>query len=258
MYAEAYPEPANPTKSIAQFGAVAMERHATGSDGERNVHTHMTVYTSKKHYWNKVAKLSYDKYKVKLNAVAHDGYYAMFKYIKESSTKKPLAELDQEVWLSPLHPRGEALSKLLDVGATFAHARSFRKRSGTDAGIGGAAKRFRSADIFDLVTSRNIHSVVELQGLACEGVVAGDKRLAVFCTTMGSDKLEQFIQSAMQVMKAPAALELRRSSRIELLRKAAVSLPCTCSGVWIGGAVKVLGNNKEDVTAFCSDVRRAF
>ena len=257
VYSEAYPEPANQTKSILLFGAVAKERHATGTDGERDEHHHMTAYTSKRHYWSKVAKLSYENYQVKLNAVAHDGYFTMFRYIKQHSAHKPLSELDQEVYLSPLHPRGEALTKLLEVGATFAHARSQKRKSSEASRIGGNTTRFRAADIYDLVTTKNIQSVIELQALAFECVEDGDKRLAKFCTTAGTDKLEQLIQSANEVMRAPSVLALRRSTRLDLLYKASVSLPCVCNGIWIPGAMRVLDNNNEDIAVFCRDVRRA-
>ena len=240
VYAEAYPEPANPTKSILLFGAVAKEQK--GAE-----HHHMPAYTSKRHYWSKVAKLSHEKYNVKLNAVAHDGYYTMFRYIKDKSAHKPLAELDQEVWLSPLHPRGVALTKLLEVGATFAHARSSKRKSTADSAIGGGSKRFRASDVFDLVTSKGIQSVVEMHALAFGGVADGDKRLAIFCTTAGNDKLEQLIRSANQIADAPSLLALRKSTRMDLLFKASVSLPCVCNGIWIPGAERVLHNNNEDV-----------
>ena len=55
--------------------------------------------------------------------------------MKESSNKKPLSELDHELYLSPDHPRGDVLRRLLEAGAT--HARAFagrmRKRAATSA-----------------------------------------------------------------------------------------------------------------------------
>ena len=109
VYKEAYTEPANPSGSILLFGAVSKELHPEAPDETCEEHHHTPTYCSKRHYWKKVADLSYKKYKVKLNAVAHDGYYSMYSYITRPSSKKPLAELDHEVFLSEHHPRGRAL-----------------------------------------------------------------------------------------------------------------------------------------------------
>ena len=66
VYKEAYPEPANKTGSILLFAAVAKEHHAESSQSElREEHHHGPTYTSKQHYWNVVAKLSLEKYKIK-------------------------------------------------------------------------------------------------------------------------------------------------------------------------------------------------
>ena len=89
------PEPANHSGSILLFGAVAKECHAVAEDETRDEHHHAPTYNSKRHYWRKVADLSYSRYRVKLNAVAHDGYYSMYRYITQESRKKPQSELDQ-------------------------------------------------------------------------------------------------------------------------------------------------------------------
>ncbi len=107
VYAEVCPEPANPTSSILLFGAVAKEHHAASADDAlRDEHHHAPTFCSKRHLWHRVAKVSYDKYKVKLHAAAHEGYSTMYSYIVMPTTKKPLSELDAEVYLSPAHPRG--------------------------------------------------------------------------------------------------------------------------------------------------------
>ena len=254
-YAEAYPEAANRSKSILLFGAVAKEAHAAAEDGHRHEHHHATTYCARRHYWNKVATVSYSKYSVKLNAVAHDGYYSMYSYITQASPKKPLPELDQEIYLSSDHPRGHALRKLLEAGAV--HAKVYAARARRVMGVVPASKRLRLGDVFSFVAEKGVRTVVQLQALAHEASVQGDTRLAEFCTTMGPEKLKQAIQSAMAVLHAPEALLAQQSARMDLLRRAAVDLPCTCQGVWIPGAQRVLQNNGENISAFCSDVCRA-
>ena len=99
------------------FGSVAKERHAQAwAHAHRDEHHHCPVYCSVQHYWCKVARISRDRFGVQLNAVAHSGYTEMRRYIREPSRKKPLSELDAEVYLSPLHPRGSELTQLLAEG----------------------------------------------------------------------------------------------------------------------------------------------
>ena len=99
------------------FGAVAKERHAQAwGDDHRHEHHHSVVYCSQQHYWSKVANISRDEFGVYLSAKAHTTYTDMYGCIKEPSAKKPLGELDAEVYMSPLHPRGEELATLLEAG----------------------------------------------------------------------------------------------------------------------------------------------
>ena len=124
VYKLAYPVKDSPTGSILMFAAVAKEKHARAWKSElRDEHLHAPVYCSEQHYWNKVASISREKFGVYLNAQCHVTYTEMYSYIKESSPKKPLCELDPEVFLSPLHPRGEELAALLEAGRASADCR---------------------------------------------------------------------------------------------------------------------------------------
>ena len=206
-----------------------------------------------------MARVSYDKYRVRLNAVAHDGYVTMYAYITQPSAKKPLSELDQELFLSTDHPRGEALRKLLEAGAVHARVCAARKRQATGAGgdLTPGGKRIRLGDVFRLVADQGVRTVTELQALASQAARMGDTRLAEFCVSVGEEKLRPAIDNAVSVLNAPQALVVQGSSRMDLMRRAAVAKPCTCQGVWIPGAQLVLQNNNESITAFCVTVCQA-
>ena len=54
-YKEAYPDASSPTGSIVQFGLVVKEKHKDAPlEKDRSEHHHCAMYTSQKHYWNKV------------------------------------------------------------------------------------------------------------------------------------------------------------------------------------------------------------
>ena len=271
VYLDVYPseaEEARLTLSILGFGLVAKEKHAAVSQLSlhRFEHHHTPTFCFKRHMWKPVADRSYQHYGVKLHAACHDGYFTMYNYVTTPTAKKPLSELDSQIYFSPGHPRGEDLRKLLLKGESAARALQKRKRPASVAGTVVAAaagdgesdgKRFRPGDLFDLVAESGVRTQLELQSMAEERRQSGDVRLAHFITSAGESRLEEMLKSAIAVLDAPMVLALKSSTRMELLRRAAIDSPCTCEGVWMPGALRVLANNAEDVGAFCRDVCRA-
>ena len=264
-YAEVYPEPAHRHGSILLFGAAAKEKHAASNvEGERYEHHHSPAFCSKRHKWLPVATLSHQKYHVKLHAATHTGYASMYEYITVQTTKKPLSELDAEVYLSEDHPRGDVLRRLLVAGRKHALTRTFAARTpkhGVGVGIGDEAepdvKRFRAGDMYALVTETGVQTVLELQGLAADNAAKKDSRLAEFCTGAGEDRLAEILRGALAIQAAPRELKLRSSTRMDLLRVAATEKVCMCAGRWIPGVINVLTYQEENVATFCQDVCRA-
>jgi len=259
-YQEVYPEAANRHGSILLFSAVAKEKlGVVSASGASLEHNHGPTYCSKRHYWKQVAELSYKKYRVKMHVAVHSGYATMYKYITDSTSRKPRSELDAEVWLSKDHPRGVVLKRLLEAGARQANAFAGRtgKRGASSSAEGDVTKRFRAGDVYALVAGEKFQSILQVQDHAFALAQNCDTRLAEFCTSVGEDKLADLIKSAVSIVEAPTTLALKCSSRMDLLRKAAAEGTCTCGGVWAPGAHKVLAHQGEDVIKFCQDVCRA-
>ena len=255
-YAEAYP--CNGTRSgILMFGLVAQERHAAGVQGEYSaVHFHCAAFTQEQHYWNKVAKLSLQKYKVPLNAVAHDSYTEMYEYLRVPSAKKPLCELDGAAWPSPAHPRGHDLEKLLRAGRRAQEANAAQAGRRATSASGQKRGRARAPNIFDIVSKKRVRTVSELQCLVAEEAQQGNAALAQFCTRQGH-KLEELLNNAWHVLEAPQrALESQRTL-IQRMRQAACDLPCLCGGLWTGGAAFILHHNGIPLHAFAGAVIKA-
>ena len=256
-YRQAYPEVANESGCIVMFGLVAKEKHAASTREEmRAEHNHIPLYCSKAHYWNKVAKISLERYNVKMHATCHDGYASMYAYLKEPSSKKPLSELDGEAWLSPQHPRGDLLRRLLETGARTSAATRSRSTANTQ-NQAKSAKRFRATEFFGLAKSTGFRTAAEVQNKACADAEAGDARLAEACTSLGTQKVQEHLDAAWAVLDAPGRVLRSSQTLMEKLQHAAGELPCRCGGVWPGGAAFVLQNNGEDVNLFCADVLRA-
>ena len=86
----------------------------------------------------------------------------MFTYVTVQSPKKPLAELDLELFISPGHPRGELLSRLLAAGQHSLRAYQGRELS-TMGGAHGAERRVRQRDMYELARSGGIRTAIALQ-----------------------------------------------------------------------------------------------
>jgi hypothetical protein len=255
VYRDVYPEAANSSGSILLFGAVAKEQHAAAKDEElRAEHHHTPAYCSKRHLWRIVAKQSHEVYNVKLHAAAHEGYSSMYSYICCPSSKKPLAELDAEVFLSEAHPRGDLLRRLLEAGA--AHQRTFAARVQSLTSTGGRGKRERAPDFYELVRSKGFKSVPALLVHAHEEASAGRVALAEYCTRQGH-KLKSLLANAWAVVDAPARMALQSMTLLDKLKNAASLAECVCAGTWAPGAISILERNGIAADLFASAVRRA-
>ena len=162
-YAEEYPRAGTVHGSILVFGVVAQERHANAAqEADRALHYHAAVFTDTQHRWKFVRKLSAEKYKIQMHAVAHDSYTTMYKYLRVPSASKPLHELDQGALHSVGHPRGDALKELLENGERYCQVRSRRRsrqqagNDDDDAGVSQKALRSQFGTVYNWVKEHNL------------------------------------------------------------------------------------------------------
>ena len=253
LYAEVYPDTNSPTKSVLAFGVVCQERHAAGaSDAQRALHRHVPTVATEQVYWNRLAKLSLEKYNWPLNAVAHDAYHTMFAYVRDATPKKPLHELDAKPYFSPLHPEGEQLSDFLRVseGAANRNQRRGRQPNGDHP-----PKRERCPSIYQLVKDHDISTVHQLRARACSEAAEGRTALAEFCAKHGS-KLSELVGNARAIMEAPARLAESEKTLLQKLEDAVLK-ECCCGGCWQDGAEQLLERNQISPAVFCAAMRRA-
>ena len=112
-YKEAYPKAESETGSPLEFGLVCKELHKDAArEADRSEHYHVATFSSAQIYWKKIAKISHEKYNIKLNAAAHDAYVTMYSYLRVPSAKKPVHELDANPYFSAAHPEGDRLKVL--------------------------------------------------------------------------------------------------------------------------------------------------
>lgn len=252
VYKDVYPEEANTTGSILLFGVVAKEKHrSSAKEQERAEHHHCPCYTAKKHYWKPVAARSLEL-GVKLHAACHDGYTVMYSYVKLQTAKKPLSELDQDLWFSDEHPRGDVLQKLLEAGANATRWVHKRRSSGAEEGAQG---RCRVADLFKLSQQHGLRTVSSLRLYAHDQARLGDQRWAEFCTSHKEEDLQVYLDNAWKVHE-PMSLQHERTDRVQKLVLASQAA-CECGGRWEGGVRFVLHYHEEDVGLFCRDIFQA-
>ena len=132
-YQEAYPKADAETGSILEFGIVCKEKHKDAArDVDRSEHHHAAIHSSDPHFWRRVRKISAEKYKIHLNAVAHDSYTTMYNYLRKPTVKKPIYELDPTPFHSSRHPQGDLLRELLRRGEKYIQVRT-GKAAATDS-----------------------------------------------------------------------------------------------------------------------------
>ena len=257
VYKEVYPETANKTQSILFFGMVAEEFHSNSDrPEERDPHKHFAAYTTKQHYWRAVAQRSLQQYRIKLHAACHDGYASMYAYLRCSTPKKPLGELDQTLFFSAEHPTGDLLTRLLTASGASDRANRGKKRNLRDCnGDGGVCGRFRTADLYEMVGKTGVRTADQFQAHAHDMACQGEARLAEYCTIVGT-MLQQNLDAAWAVHEAPGRLAAAAPDRICRLRRAA-GFACTCDGLWIPGAIRILNLNGDSAIEFGHDVHVA-
>ena len=179
-YREAYPDATSKTGAILQFGLVVKELHKESThEHDRAEHHHAPTYCSEKHYWKKVRKISAEKYNIHLNAVAHDCYATMFRYVRQATSKKLLHELDAQPYFSPDHPEGEALQQLLATGEKYRQARAAKTHSEPEA----PAVRSQFGCVYKWVVDNNLKDAkgaTRLQADAVEELNKGNPKLIDF------------------------------------------------------------------------------
>jgi len=242
-YREAYPDADAANKCILEFGLVAKEKHKDAPlEADKSDHYHVACFCTEKHYWRRISKISAEKYHIHLNAVAHDGYCSMFRYLREKTKHKPLHELDQDPYFSPLHPKGEQLKALLAQGEVTRKARAARVcfAQPQEQAVPEVRNTFGAA--FNWVVDRKLKGTagaLQLQADAAAEVQAGRPRLMEFVRKHRNDLADQ-IEFVWELMQAPERLVRHNTSRQELLFQAATAAtePSCFKGACANGACR--------------------
>lgn len=224
-YLEGYPDARSPTQSILLFGLVVKEKHKDApQEADCSEHHHLIAFCSQKHYWSRIRKIAAKKYKIHVNAVAHDGYSSMYRYLRCATKKKPIHELDEDPWFSPLHPKGEKLKELLEHGEKTRKARAERNKAPDEVGAPPAVDvRSVFGFAFNWVIDKQLRGSVgalQLQGDAASEVQAGRPRLMEFVRKHRNDLADQ-IAFMWELVEAPKRMARMKTPRQELLLQAA-------------------------------------
>ena len=220
-YRETYPQADSETGSILKFGIVCKEKHKDAKrDIDRSEHHHAAVYCDKKHLWRSVRKVSAEKYKIHLNAVAHDAYATMYRYLRTPSKKKPLHELDSAPYQSPLHPQGDQLRELIAQGERFIKVRRGKAMGSTETTLRSQFGIAYQWIIAHGLRKRKRKGVVQLEMDAAKELDAGRPQLLDF-VKKHRVSLEDQLEFCWSLHEAPQRLARMAQSRLDLLLAAA-------------------------------------
>ncbi|CAK0882876.1 unnamed protein product [Prorocentrum cordatum] len=207
------------------------ERHANAArEADRAVHYHAAVFTDTQHRWKFVRKLSADKYKMQMHAVAHDAYTTMHKYLREPSASKPLHELDPALFFSVGHPTGDALKQLLENGERYCRVRRSRRpreqpgNADDDEGQAQKAHRSQFGTVYKWVIDHELRGdegVAKFHKQADEELAQGRPHLLDFAKKH-SNSLREQIDFVWHVSMADGRLGRLGKSRLDILADAAL------------------------------------
>jgi len=232
-YQEAYPDADADSGCILAWGLVALEKHHNAPKWEdRCEHFHAACFTTAKHLWRKVRKLSAEKYRIQLNAVAHDCYTTMFHYLRSPTRRKPLYELDTQPYFSPQHPQGDDLKSLLIAGDRYRDLRSKKRPLQQDQAESSVPQIRSSFGIFfnwvmqhDL---RDQKGAVILERDAVKELREGRPQLLDF-VRKNSTSLLDLIDYCWSLNSAEERLHRMEMSRLDIILKAATNELGTCA-----------------------------
>jgi hypothetical protein len=227
-YQEAYPKADADTGSPLEFGLVCKELHKDAQrEEDRSEHHHAATFSSEQLYWKKICKVSHEKYRIKLNAVAHDAYVTMFKYLRVPSPKKLLHELDSQPYFSPKHPEGDELKELLETGSRYLEVRSKRE----PAPPADPIIRSQFGVVFNWIVDhglRGAKGVEQLKVDALNELKAGRPKLIDFIKKHRSCLQDQ-LDFCWELVGAGGSVERMSKSRLEILLEAATNASACCA-----------------------------
>ena len=172
-------------------------------------------------------KISADKYKVHLNAVAHDSYTTMYNYLRKATTKKPLYELDPTPFHSPQHPQGDLLRELLQRGERYQRVRHSKATASGDAPI-----RTQFGIAYKWIIDHGLRKragAVQLEMDAVQELKAGRPQLLEFVKKFRAT-LQDELEFCWSLHEAPTRLERMAKTRLDLLLEAGLPEQTCCNG----------------------------
>ena len=227
-YSEAYPKAESENGSPLLFGVVCKELHRDAARAEdRSQHHHAATFSAAAVYWRKIAKISHEQYHIKLNAAAHDAYVTMYTYLRSSSAKKPLAELDPAPYFSPLHPQGDELKELLECGARYLQVRAKRHAPP----VADPIIRSQFGVLFNWVVDHNLRGALGVEQLkidALSELKAGRAKLIDFVKKHRSSLRDQ-LDFCWELVGAGQALARLTKRRVDILLDVATDGAASCA-----------------------------
>jgi hypothetical protein len=219
-YAEAYPDADSATGSVLRFGLVVKELHRDADrESDRSEHHHVAIFTKTSHFWKRVRKISAERYRIHLNAAAHDSYTTMFKYLRVPTSKKKVHELDAAPYFSADHPQGDELQELLAKGEQYLTVRVAKAPSNP------ATPQIRShvGIVYNWVIERNLRKRKGAEQLQMDAVAElreGRPQLLEF-VKKHRHSLEDELEFCWQLYETPERMQRLDKSRIEILLEVA-------------------------------------
>ena len=236
-------------ESFEEFGGKVVQWCC--SEEEHRVagtHYHAAVKLSKVQRWNNPREHLRNRYGIAVNfSNRHHNYYSAWGYVTKEDPNYEQSEGHPD--LSDGEPKTSKASKR----TVEARGKGTRKTKNAKC---PKKKRLSAMEVSEILLSKNIRTMLELQAYAFEQKKEGKVDLAEFLISRSRKTVVELIDATWEMKEAENKLARSKKTRMELLENAKAG-DCICSNEdeWLKSASQVLRENSIDERYFGNAVK---
>ena len=238
-------------KSFEQVGAEVIqwccseENHKDGG-----THYHVAMKLKRVTRWIRSKKYLKERHGITVHySNRHHNYYSAWRYVTKS---------DESYEESEGHPDLKNNGKPKTSKASETVKENGRKRRSKSVNRNGkkAKKRLTAFEVSQVMLTKKIKTMTELQALAYEQTKEGKQDLMQFLLSRSRKVVTDILETTWEIKQAGDKLERARKTRLQILQDSAKQ-ECSpgCNGQWIRCATEVLRNNNVKKGEFSRSVQ---
>ena len=238
-------------KSFEHVGAEVIQWCCSEKNHEEGgTHYHVAMKLKRVTRWIGSKKYLKERHGITVHySNRHHNYYSAWRYVTKS---------DESYEESEGHPDLKNNGKPKTSKASETVKENGRKRRSKSVNRKGkkAKKRLTALEVSQVMLTKKITTMTELQALAYEQTKEGKQDLMQFLLNRSRKVVTELLETTWEIKQAGDKLERARKTRLQILQDTAKQ-ECSagCNGEWIRCAIEVLRNNNVNKAEFSRSVQ---